>query len=588
MENGHGRTAVIYARVSTKEQAENGYSLRQQIERLMGWCADEGYEVLEEVTDRGQSGAYLDRPGLDRARALVEHGGVAVVLAQDRDRFAREPAYLYLLREEFASHGCAMRSLNDRGDNSPEGQLTDGILDQLAKFERAKTAERSRRGTRRKVSEGRILGASPSPRFGFRYDGARTGYEVDAETMPVMRRIFEMLAAGEPVKAVASVLDADGVSTPRGGAAWSRRTIREMALDDVYLPRGVGELVGQVPDAVLASLDSGGRYGVSYHGRVRVRAVSNTERVRETPGQEEWIGVPVHLDDSGLDAATVVQARRVLEGNRSPGRVADRLFELSGGVLRCAHCNRAMIGYARRHPNRAPNFYYRCDSPARTGSTCPNRRSRRAADLEHEAASLFEQTATRGALLDLYDRAIAEQSRRSGLRGSLERRTALVEKLGELDAERRGYLRQNARGVLSDADLDQMLTDVAEQREVIAAEMRRAEDAAATVRRMQEVRASLASADWFTDPNAITPDQWLTLGALPEEIRAAYQRFGARFEADQEGALTLRLELDLGNVANGSHIPGNEHWEFNDEGYMRRRDASINDYRIDESERRYR
>ena len=34
---------------------------------------------------------------------------------------------------------------------------------------------------------------------------------------------------------------------------------------------------------------------------------------------------------------------------------------------------RRMIGYARRHPNRAPNFYYRCDSPARTGSMCPNR-----------------------------------------------------------------------------------------------------------------------------------------------------------------------------------------------------------------------
>jgi site-specific DNA recombinase len=81
---------------------------------------------------------------MNRVRDLVASGGVSVVLTQDRDRFAREPAYLYLLREEFAECGTKIRALNDRGDHSPEGQLTDGILDQLAKFERAKTAERSR------------------------------------------------------------------------------------------------------------------------------------------------------------------------------------------------------------------------------------------------------------------------------------------------------------------------------------------------------------------------------------------------------------------------------------------------------------
>jgi DNA invertase Pin-like site-specific DNA recombinase len=66
-----------------------------------------------------------------------------VVLAQDRDRFAREPAYHYLLRREFEEHDCELRSLNDRGDGSPEGELTDGILDQLAKYERAKDASRA-------------------------------------------------------------------------------------------------------------------------------------------------------------------------------------------------------------------------------------------------------------------------------------------------------------------------------------------------------------------------------------------------------------------------------------------------------------
>src|SRR5215208_6785209 len=153
--NGHGlKWAVLYARVSTEEQARSGYSLAQQLEALREYAAHEGYEVLEEATDPGQSGASFERPGMDRVRDLVPAEGVAVVLAQDRDRFAREPAYHYLLRREFEEHGTKIRALNDREDESPEGELTDGILDQLAKYERAKLGERTRRGKLRKAREG--------------------------------------------------------------------------------------------------------------------------------------------------------------------------------------------------------------------------------------------------------------------------------------------------------------------------------------------------------------------------------------------------------------------------------------------------
>jgi hypothetical protein len=148
------------------------------MEALREHATREGYEVFEEIVDPGQSGASLERPGLDRVRDLVAAGDVSVVLAQDRDRFAREPAYHYLLKGEFGEHGCKLRALNDRGDDSPEGELTDGILDQLAKFERAKTAERSRRGKLRKAREGKII-ANNSVDYGFKYNETRDGYEVD-------------------------------------------------------------------------------------------------------------------------------------------------------------------------------------------------------------------------------------------------------------------------------------------------------------------------------------------------------------------------------------------------------------------------
>ena len=55
--------AILYARVSTEEQARSGFSLAQQIEALRAYVAREGYEILEEVVDAGQSGASWSAPG---------------------------------------------------------------------------------------------------------------------------------------------------------------------------------------------------------------------------------------------------------------------------------------------------------------------------------------------------------------------------------------------------------------------------------------------------------------------------------------------------------------------------------------------
>lgn len=120
--------------------------MAQQIEALRECSGREGYEILEEVTDRGQSGTSLERASMDRVRDLVAVGGVSAVLAQDRDRFARPPAYHYLLRKEFEERGTTIRALDDRGDDSPEGQLTDGIIDQRSLNSSARRRHRGRGG----------------------------------------------------------------------------------------------------------------------------------------------------------------------------------------------------------------------------------------------------------------------------------------------------------------------------------------------------------------------------------------------------------------------------------------------------------
>ena len=250
--NGHGpKRAILYARVSTDEQARSGYSLAQQLEALREYANREGYEVFEEVSDPGQSGASLERPGMDHIRDLVAAGGVSVVLAQDRDRFAREPAYHYLLKREFEEYGTKIRALNDRGDESPEGELTDGILDQLAKYERAKTAERTRRGKLRKAREGKIIGGH-TPGYGFRYNESRDGYEIEPQDMAVVRRIFEMVGAGgESIYGVCRTFEREGVHSPKGNRVWSKPTVKDILRDDVYRPLDHKQLQGLVHEGCL-------------------------------------------------------------------------------------------------------------------------------------------------------------------------------------------------------------------------------------------------------------------------------------------------------------------------------------------------
>ena len=290
--NGHEpKTAILYARVSTKEQARSGYSLAQQIEALRAFCIGEGYEVLEEVTDPGKSGATLERPGLDHVRDLVMTGSVSVVLAQDRDRIAREPALHYLLRKEFEKHGCKLRALNDRGDDSPEGEFFDGVLDQLAKLERATITRRSRRGKLRKAREGKLV-ANNTADFGFKYNGNRDGYEVDEETMPVVRYIFQRVADGHSLNSIAKTLDHEHVPPPgihNKSGKWDRTYIRRHLIeDDTYKPHTFKDLEDLVEEGLLARevlnrLDPNYSYGLRWTNCHKVETIEkNGKRRHET------------------------------------------------------------------------------------------------------------------------------------------------------------------------------------------------------------------------------------------------------------------------------------------------------------------
>jgi site-specific DNA recombinase len=547
--NGHGLKravlwAILYARVSTDEQARSGYSLAQQIEALRAYAAREGYEVLEEVVDSGQSGASLERPGMDRVRDLVAAGGVSVVLAQDRDRIAREPAYHYLLRREFEEHGTKIRAMNDRGDDSPEGELTDGILDQLGKYERAKISERSRRGKLQKARSGKVVGGHPV-NYGFRMNTARDAYEVDAPKMSVVRRIFRMIGEeGLAITAVAKVLNKEGEPGPTGGR-WNTKTVRWFVLDDVYKPHTPEEVAELVSPEVAARLDRDRCYGIWWFNRERWRRTKISEPSPTGEGRdyrwkvvsnlrprEEWVAVPV--PDSDIPREMVEAARHIVANNKPCSSNGDRFWELSGGILRCSECGRRMRTSVTRKKDGKRYFYYSCAS-RREGklSSCANRKTHRAERIEPAVWDLVSALLTDPERLRVGLDAMVEQER-GGVRGDPDHEARVwLERLAEADRMRTGYQELAAKGLMTIEELSARLEELEATRRTAAEELeairRRAERLAGLEQDRDAVMEFYAGA---------VPEDLERLG--PEERRRIYGRLRLELWARLDGTLEAR------------------------------------------------
>jgi site-specific DNA recombinase len=477
--NGHDpKQVVLYARVSSDDQVR-GYSLDQQIGALREWAAGENHKVVEEVRDEGWSGAYLERPGLDRVRDLVEADSVDVVVAQDADRITRDPAHRAFLDGEFERFGTRLVALDDWGDNSHEGELLKYLKGWVSKGERLKIAERSRRGKREKAGRGETVGHLYAP-LGFRYTGDRKALVVDPETMLTVRRIFEMAADGRSLLAIKKALERDGVPTARGHRLWGLSTLQHIVHNDVYRSRDVEELRLLLPAGAEGKLKPDERYGVWWYGRQRHHQEYKTDlepdgrkhyrkgkRVEDLP-QEQWVAIPV--PDCGIPPHVVDAARTARSEYRKPASTG-YFWQLSGGVIRCGGCGHAMSGvHTGNKGKRRP--YYRCHHRARNGpGTCPNAKYHKAERIEAEvwcevSSLLKDPERLRVGIERFLDekRAALQDTPTHGLR-------YWHAELEKIERRRDGHLDQQAGGLISMAELKVKLADLEERREVAKREL---------------------------------------------------------------------------------------------------------------------
>src|SRR5256714_5138442 len=192
--------AVIYIRVSTKEQAEN-VSLATQLKACENYCERQGFEVLARFREEGESAKTADRTELQKLLQFcrTNKGAVQFVVVFNLTRFARDKYDHFALRAHLKSLGISLRSATEPIDDTSTGKLMEGVLAAFAQFDNDVRSERTRGGMRSALELGRWTFLAP---LGYLNAQRSTGRSLipDPERAPLVRRAFEDFATGRFTK----------------------------------------------------------------------------------------------------------------------------------------------------------------------------------------------------------------------------------------------------------------------------------------------------------------------------------------------------------------------------------------------------
>ena len=359
--------AALYARVSTEMQ-EKEQTIRSQLAAVVRHAERQGFHTTTALTytDEGYSGSYLDRPALDELRDHAREGRFDVVMVLCPDRLARKYAYQVLLMEELNRAGVEVHFCERPITDSPDDQLLLQIQGAIAEYERAKIAERSRRGRLHRARMGELSpGRLP---YGYRRNAKRYGGDgkilIDDEEASMVRQVFGWYAQEETsVHSVVRKLNGSQWKTRTGRDAWSSSTVLRMLRCEWYI-------------------------GTAYYNRTKsTRNEGKTPRhtFTERP-RAEWIEVPV---PALIDKPLFQFVQRRIQENR---HFAERRLKYKGvyllrGLLKCGVCARAYVGSGKPGPRNADGehiyHYYICGKrtdpfPDGVRGRCPNDRLRAA------------------------------------------------------------------------------------------------------------------------------------------------------------------------------------------------------------------
>ncbi|EJE99198.1 recombinase family protein [Liquorilactobacillus mali] len=220
-----------YLRVSTIDQAEEGYSIEQQKDKLKQYCEVKDWDVYKFYIDAGFSGSNINRPAMQELIEDVNNNKIDTVLVYKLDRLSRsQKDTLYLIEDVFNVHKTAFVSLNENFDTSTAfGKASIGILSVFAQLEREQIKERMQMGKMGRAKTGKAMNWW-NPAFGYIYNGET--YDIDEFKADIIKKIYKDYLSGTSINKIAENLNKEGHLGK--DKQWSFRTVRMVLVNSDY------------------------------------------------------------------------------------------------------------------------------------------------------------------------------------------------------------------------------------------------------------------------------------------------------------------------------------------------------------------
>lgn len=489
--------AGIYVRVSTAGQ-EDGASLATQEASCREAAAALGAQVAGIYSDVHTGAELFERPRLADLRAAIARREVDVVIVHALDRLSRKPAHQLIIADECARHGVALHSATEKIDDTPTGQLIQYVTTWAAELEREKIRERTLRGKRARLLEGKLPAATHL--YGYRRDGdVRVVHEPEAM---VVRDMFAWVAGEHlSIRGVTRRLNEREIPAPRS-RVWGKSQVQRLLANPAYK-------------------------GVTVAWRWKSRGGNRNSVIRP---ESEWIMLPDHVTPAIISDALWTTVQLIIAENRGDAtRNAARQFLLRG-MIWCERCGRRMYSDTEKHLTRV----YRCSSRDKGGSCGVPRVP--AADVEHEIWGELERMILAPDLIrevtsSRRDPAGGEDLERdlAGARRQVEREDRAIDRL--LDRYR---LSDDSEGLLWEA-VQRQVAEAERSKRVIRDRIARLEHELLAREEAWRRRTSLEE---YAAHVRARLDEGLSFDAKRQALLA----FGARVEASGR---TWRLSLTL-------------------------------------------
>ena len=202
---------AIYSRVSTDDQAREGFSLDAQEERLEAYCRAREWDAVATYVDDGYSGRDTRRPAYQRMMEERDRWDVALVMKMDR--IHRNARNFMGMMDDLGSWGKNFVSATESLDTSTAmGRFVMDIIQRIAQLESEQIGERVYMGMAQKATSGPGILGFHSP-LGYRLSDGQL--RVDPDEAPVITTMFDLCLGGRSLEEISDELNRQGLQTKR-------------------------------------------------------------------------------------------------------------------------------------------------------------------------------------------------------------------------------------------------------------------------------------------------------------------------------------------------------------------------------------